>query len=116
MGSPLSSLALPRPDKLTNQDGFRLMIETHRSYFRQDNNFDIHTVDPHEAFKYQYDLYGYLASQGIHPELHFATMRLSDLERPTEFTPEVTLLNIPKAKVYMKLKGLYVTSLGKVVK
>jgi len=116
MGSPLRKLATPVPDSFTNEDGFRLMIETHRAFFRQDGRFEVHAVDSHEAFKYRYDLYGYLSSQNIHPEFHFAIMRLSDIESPTDFSPDTTVLYIPTRDSYSRLKGLYVTSRSKVVK
>jgi hypothetical protein len=116
MGSPLRKLATPVPDTFTNEDGFRLMIETHRAYFRQDGRFEVHAVDNHDAFKYQYDLYGYLSAKSIHPEYHFAIMRLSDMESPTEFDQNTTVLYIPARDSYTRLKGLYVTSRSKVVK
>jgi hypothetical protein len=116
MGSPLRKLAIATPDSLTNEDGFRLMIETHRGFLRQDGRFEVHTVDQHQAFKYQYDLYGYLASMKIHPEYHFATMRMSDIEVPTAFDASVEVLYIPTKESYTTLKGLYATSRGKVLK
>lgn len=116
MGSPINKLAIPIPDAMTNNPDFRLMLETHRPYFRQDGNFDVHTVDQHDAFKYRYDLYGYLASKSIHPELHFLTMRVNEMENPTQFDNTLEFMYIPKISIYSKLKGMYATSLGKVGK
>lgn len=116
MGTPLRKLAIATPSSVTNEDGFRLMIETHRGFLRQDGRFEIHTVDPHQAFKYQYDLFGYLAAMKVHPEYHFAVMRMSDIEIPTAFDASVTVLYIPTKQSFSTLKGLYVTSRGKVLK
>lgn len=117
MASPINSLAIPKPDTVTNEDGFRLMLETHKPYFRQSGNYDVHVVDTHLAYKYRYDLYGYLAAQKVNPELHWVTMRLNEIENPTEFdNVGYDVLYIPKSTAYTKLKGLYATSLGKVGK
>jgi hypothetical protein len=117
MAAPISAMALPTPDAITNDTGFRLMLETHKAYFRQQGNFQIHSVDLHDAFKWRYDLYGYLSSKSIHPELHFLTMRLNEMENPTEFDNiNWPVLYIPDIKLYGQLKGKYVTSLGKVGK
>lgn len=107
---------VPVPDLITNHQDFRLMLETHRFYLRQSGNFDPHIVDTHEAYKYRYDLYGYLTAQAVNPELHWITMRLSDMESPMELDENVSYLIIPKNEVYAKLKSLYVTSLGKMGK
>lgn len=116
MTMPILKMTTPIPDKVVNDPKFRLMLETHRGYFKQEGNFDVHTVNEHAAFKYRYDLHGYLISQNIHPELHFAIMRINDIESPTHFDRTRELLIIPKGEVYAKLKGLYSTSLGKVGK
>lgn len=116
MTMPILKLTVPIPDALTNDEGFRLMIETHRAFLRRPDNCTVHAVDPHNAFKYRYDLYGYLTAMSIHPELHFATMRLSDLESPHQLDENVELLIVPKADVYAKLKALYITSLDRLGK
>lgn len=116
MTMPILKLTAPIPDIIANDEKFRLMLETHRPYLRQPNNCAIHAVDSHNAFKFRYDLYGYLTHASVNPELHFATMRLSDLESPLQFDETTELLIIPKADVYSKLKALYITSLGKLGK
>jgi hypothetical protein len=116
MVMPVLSLAVPIPSAITNKDGFRLTLETHRAYFRAGGNYDYHAVDQHLAYVYQYDLYGYLTAKSINPELHWLTMRLSDIESPTVFDNTVDYLLIPNSEAYKKIKGLYSTSLGKVGK
>lgn len=116
MTMPILAKANPIPDAMVNDPSYRLLMETHRGYFRQEGNFDVHAVDQHEAYKYQYDLYGYLISKSVHPELHWITMRVNDIESPTRFDRTIQFLLIPKIEAYTRLKGLYATSLGKVGK
>lgn len=116
MTMPILKKTVPVPDRVVNDEKFRLMLETHRGHFRQEGNYELHAVDKHGAFKFQYDLYGYLTDKGIHPELHWLVMRVNDIESPLRFDNTVDYLFIPKADVYSKLKGLYSTSLGKVGK
>lgn len=116
MAMPILELMTPIPDSITNDVKFHLMLETHRGYFRQEGNYEVHGVDSHAAYKYQYDLFGYLTSKNVHPELHWLVMRLSDIESPTRFDNTVQVLLLPKKEAYAKLKGLHITSLGKLGK
>lgn len=116
MVMPILKQTVPIADRVVNDNRFRLMLETHRGYFRQEGNSELHTVDKHAAFKYQFDLYGYLTSKKVNPELHWITMRINDIESPTAFDNKIDYLILPTAAAYSKLKGLYATSLGKVGK
>ena len=65
---------------------FRLTVEAHRAFFLTPGNYMVVSVDDHLAYKYRYDLQGYLTSKNISNNLHYAIMRLNNMTSPTEFS------------------------------
>lgn len=95
---------------------FRLTLESHRRFFLQQGNYEVHMVDDHKAYKYRYDLQGYLTSVGIPMNLHFIVMRLNGMTSPTEFNfGDHKGLLVPTQSAFSEVLSRYKTSMGATV-
>lgn len=68
-----------------------------------------YAVDPHDAFRYDGDLWGYLQSINQQPQYWWPIMRASGMYSPNEFTRYVTELIIPSVQFIDRLRALYQT-------
>lgn len=103
-------------NKVLDDPGFRLALETHRRFFLQQGNYEVHVVDDHKAYKYRHDLQGYLTSVNVPMNLHFVTMRLNGMTSPTEFVySRFKGLLVPTQTAFKDVLSRYRTSMGPTV-
>ena len=113
---PIMQQAQPTIDQVYNEEGFRLLVETHLDWLRNRPDTVVQPVTQGEAYRYQYDLFGFLYAIKIPQQLHFAVMRMSKLNAATDFNVDIPYLYIPSAADIDQLRQLYVTSLTQIGK
>lgn len=89
---------------------FRGVLEDHLSYLRALTSTTRLAVPPGEAYRFEFDLYGFLAKYGVPVQLHWVTMRMNNYTSPEEFTGEVSELLIPDHTVVDRIRQSHQTS------
>lgn len=90
------------------------MIESHMTYLRTVSVNNVVDVEPHQAYKYEGDLYGLLNHLKVQPQYHWLTMRLNDMSSPSELTSETKTLILPNFDVIEKLRQVFQTTNKKI--
>lgn len=91
---------------------FRSVLEDHALLLRDDASTEVIVVDPAVAYKFEYDLCGYLTSIGIPHYLHWITMRINGWRKDTEFFNPKTI-RVPHRHSVDKIKQMYEASTTK---
>lgn len=91
------------------QEAWQVLIDSHLLFLMQPAYVTYLTVNPHDAFKYEGDLWSLLQSQNVPPQYHFPIMRANGLYAPQEYTRDMTTLIIPAATFIDQLRNLYLT-------
>lgn len=89
---------------------FRNVLEDHMSFLRKHSSTRTIVVDPGQAYKYEYDLYGYLLSVGIPANLHWVVLRLNKLTTPTDFSLQLSQLMVPDAGMLDKIRQSHMST------
>ena len=112
---------MPELHELINTDyadvlqepAFRLTIDTHQRFFLTAGNFEVHVVDDHDAYKYRFDLNGYLMAKNVPPSLHYTTMRINGMTSIREFSyPKFKALMLPSQEAFRQVVQHYRTTIG----
>ena len=86
---------------------FRVCIEDHLNYLRQDVNVETRTFDNGIAYKYENDFNGLLNYLGVAKELHWLVLRVNGFTSPMEYTGDVNFIYIPKLSVINTLRATW---------
>lgn len=87
------------------EDAFRNILEAHLSYLRGHSTTTYVSVDPGNAYKYEYNLYLLLESLNYPEHLHWLIMRLSGLTSPYDMRENFTTLVVPDQNIVEQLKS-----------
>lgn len=90
--------------------GFRNVLEDHMTYLRTHGQTRDQVVDKGAAYKYEYDLFGFLSMAGIAPHLHWVVMRMNNMTSPMEFGMHNETLLVPEATVVDKIRQAHMTT------
>tara|TARA_B100000767_G_C19660299_1_gene490662 strand:+ start:646 stop:981 length:336 start_codon:yes stop_codon:yes gene_type:complete len=88
---------------------FRSVLEDHVPLLKNEASTELITVNPSTAYKFEYDLCGYLASIDIPHHLHWITMRVNGWNKDTDFYNPSTI-RIPHRTSVDRIKQMYETS------
>lgn len=100
------------------EEAWHVVLESHLPYLMgtatnralgSQNGIQTYAVDPHDAFRYDGDLWGYLQSINQQPPYWWPIMRASGMYSPNEFNRNVTELIIPSVQFIDSLRTLYQT-------
>lgn len=91
-------------------DEFRRVLEDHMSFLRSDSSTRIVSIEPMNAYRYEFDLFGLLRELGVSQYMHWIVMRLNNLTSPTDVTKSLTQLLIPNAGVIDKIRQSHFSS------
>lgn len=109
MAISINKLAISTDKKLFYDQTFRRHLEAYMEWFRQHPETTVIPVDPHDAYKYEGDLYGLLSVNGIPIEYHWLVMRVNDIFRAGDVSESLTILKIPEFGVVNRILQLYKT-------
>lgn len=92
-----SNLNVPmkKANRVYFSSSFCKLIETHKTWLKNNKGTSALTISPAEANKFESDFYGLLLQKGIDSKLWFATMRINNIVSPESSTAEITSLVIP---------------------
>lgn len=93
---------------------FRNVLESHMAVLRVLPTNQVMEVDPHDTYKYEADLDGFLLSRNIGAELHWVVMRVNNLTTTTEFGEQHTQLIIPAIEAINTILRLHQTVSSKI--
>lgn len=85
MGMTVSRLALPSGPRVFYSDRWTKLIEDHIDYLKEHANTQLIDLQPHTAYIYRYDFYGFLNSMSVPPEYHWCYLRVNDMHYPEQF-------------------------------
>lgn len=100
------------------EEEWHIVLESHLPYLMgtatstalgSSTGLQVYAVDPHDAFKYDGDLWGYLQSIKQQPQYWWAIMRANGMYAPNEFSRSVSQLIIPSVQFIDNLRTLYQT-------
>jgi len=86
--------------------GFRDVLEDHLELFKAHTGTTTQAVEPNVAYRFEYDLGGYLTSLEVPLHLHWLTMRMNGWYSEIEFyNPSVIIL--PYESYVTRVKQMY---------
>lgn len=91
------------------KDGLRAIIEDHLDWLRERGETIL--VDPYDAYRFNYDLSGYLQTISIPTHYHWIVMRMNNMKYNWEFKDTVEMLSIPKDADIEYLSSVYASNL-----
>lgn len=92
---------------------FCRLLETYLPYIFNNPDNTILTVKPHDLYKYEGDVYGLLAANGVPSEYRWVTMRINGLVNPAMTPDEIGYLIIPSINVLRDIKNIFKTTYKK---
>lgn len=90
--------------------GFRAVLEDHMAQLRISGSTRALNVPPGDAYRYEYDFYGFLRRWGVPTHLHWVTLRLNHFTDPSEFGPETQIVLIPSLEVCERIRQSHMTT------
>lgn len=82
---------------------FRTVLEDHLTHLRAAQTTQHLNVAPGDAYRFEYDLYGFLTKFAVPAQLHWVTMRLNKFTSPEEFGPACDILLVPDANAVSQI-------------
>ena len=110
MAMPIHQLASPSGAALYYDANFRTTLESHLDYLKNHPETRLIQLDPHDAYKYEFDLCGLLSKLGLPQQYHWVVMRVNEMVSPQQLTEETTRIKIPSINVIENIKLLYTTA------
>lgn len=105
----INKLAVKEGASTFYEPGFHHFLESYMGYLRTHPSTVSIAVDPHDNYKYEGDLYGLLAANGIEHHHHWLVMRLNDIKRPSQVDPNLMTLLVPDLSLIDRLRQLYLS-------
>lgn len=91
-------------------DGFRTVIEAHIEFLRNHEETRSLYLEPHEVYRFEFDMYGLLMHYNIQPYLHWIVLRMNNLYSMTNFPKDLSELLIPSDSAINHLRQIYQTA------
>jgi hypothetical protein len=90
-------------------------MESHLLFLMSPTYASVRSIDPHDAYKYEGDLWSLLQSLGILPQYYYPIMRANNMYSPQEFRADMTSLLIPAPTFIDQIRNLYSTVSNKLI-
>jgi hypothetical protein len=94
---------------------WHLVIESHLLYLSNSQAVVPLTIDPHDAFLYEQDLWSLLQKYNQQPQYFWPIMRVNGMYSPQEYRRDMTLLALPLTQTIDSLLNLYTTISARLV-
>lgn len=114
MSTSLTNCMTVKTSNFTDEDGYRVYIESHLKYLREHPDTQLITLNQDSVYKNLYDFSSLFMDLGINIEDHWLVLRLNNYTSFKELTMEVIQLWLPPANVVNRLKQMYRTVSGRV--
>ena len=114
MAFSIGQLAAPMGNVQFYNPSFCRYLETYLPWLRTHPKTTQISIDPHDVYKYEGDLYGLLSKNGISHEAHWLVMRLNDLKSPADVPDELSFLSIPDFGLVSRIRQLYLVKAKKI--
>ena len=89
---------------------FRAVIEAHVDFLQNHEETRHLYLEPHEVYRYEFDLYGLLMHYKIPPYMHWIVLRMNNLYSMVNFPKDLSELLIPSDTVINHLRQIYQTT------
>lgn len=88
-------------------ENFRVVIEDHMTYLRNDPQSYYQNVTPAQAYKFEGDFFGLLDQLNQPPQFHWIIMRMNKLTSPVYSQDTITQILVPSAAVVERIRATY---------
>jgi hypothetical protein len=105
----IANKAVPMGADVYWDEAWHVTLESMLLFLMNGNNSQTIAIDPHDAYKYEGDLWSLLQSLKYPPQYFWPIMRANGMYSPTELTRDVTSLIIPAATFIEQVRQLYQT-------
>ena len=106
----INDLSFDAGPSIYYKDDFRAVLEDHMSFLREHKSTSQLYVDANKAYKYEHDLFGFLANASVGAHLHWVIMRMNKMTSPMEFTLGTEVLLIPDVGLIDKIRQSHMSS------
>lgn len=104
-----SALRSQGPNVFYTND-FRIVLENHLQYFRNNSSTVTKRIEPIDAHRWQGDFYGLLAYLNIDNYMHWYIMRLNGIESSDSFNTIINQILLPDPTEIEMIRQQYVTT------
>lgn len=91
----INTLMVEQGPQVFYDNKFRAVLEDFMSFFKSHPTTYRISIEPIQAYKYEFDLFGLLTDCGISINLHWLVMRMNNMTSPTDATKNLLTLIIP---------------------
>jgi hypothetical protein len=100
----IDSLAYAQGPSIYYDDAFRSVLEDHISFLKTHPKTNVVSVQPHDAYKYEGDLYGLFANMNIPAHYHWIVMRTNGFRSPFDGSENMLQILVPSTDVIDKIR------------
>lgn len=104
-----SLLTDPGP-QIYYDDAFRNVLEDYMGVLRVSSSTSAIAIDPKDAYKYEFDLFGLLRMNSIPDYIHWTVMRMNGFTSPLEITRDLQALLIPDTAMLEKIRQSHMSA------
>ena len=91
------------------QEDWHVTLESHLLLLMNPSNGTNLAINPHDAWKYEGDLWSVLQAYGAPPQYYWPIMRANGMYSPQEYKRSMTNLLVPAQQTIEQLRTLYQT-------
>jgi hypothetical protein len=106
----IDSLSISMGPSIYYDDKFRNVLESFMSFLRNDSSTSVIAIDPAVSYKYEFDLYGLLAAEGIPTYMQWVVMRMNRIDSPNDAGNNILGLLVPDAGVLEHIRQSYMST------
>lgn len=110
MAMAITALLADAGTAIDYDQGFRAVLEDHMTYLRKHPKTTMIMIQPGDAYKYEFDLFGLLTLYGVKRSMQWVTMRMNDYTTPMQATVELESLIVPSETVINQIRQTHQTS------
>jgi len=82
---------------------FRIVLEDHMTFLRNDIATEKYQVTPGEAYRFEADFYGLLRSRSIATYMHHVVLRMNNMTNPNQMTTDLAFFLVPSPQTLSRL-------------
>jgi|JI8StandDraft_1071087.scaffolds.fasta_scaffold62370_2 hypothetical protein len=87
----------------------RTTLEMHIPFLLRNNRSTVVPIEPHVAYRHEYDFNSLLLSLNLPYHLHWITMRMNGMFSPSEYTKGMLSIIVPDAAIVEQIKSIQTT-------
>ncbi len=106
----INDLAINHGNEIYYQKDFRIVLESHFDFLRNHPTTTTISIDPHKVYVYEFDFYSLLAYYAIPTYLRWLTMKINNIDSPTNFPSNLIELKVLSPDTVEKIFQIYKTT------